>query len=137
AQTLQPQGVFNTTPNGGLGGIWQGGGAPAADGASNIFFISGNGVFNTSTNFGDSFIHLAASGTNLLLTDYFTPFNQQNLADTDADLGSGAAMVLPDEAGSLAHPHLLVGAGKEGKIYLLDRDNLGHFNAANDNQTVQ
>jgi hypothetical protein len=137
AQTLQPQGVFNTTPNGGLGGIWQCGGAPAADLKSNIFFISGNGVFGSNTNYGDSFIRLRASGSNLTLADSFTPFNQQHLADTDADLGSGATILLPDEVGSAAHPHLMVGAGKEGTIYLLDRDNLGHFNAANNNQIVQ
>ncbi len=137
AQTLKRQGIFNTTPNGGLGGIWQGGGAPAADLSTNIFFISGNGVFDANNDYGDSFIRLAANGTNLNLIDFFAPYNQQNLADTDADLGSGGAMVLPDEAGNVTHRHLLVGAGKEGIIYLLDRDNLGHFNAANNSQVVQ
>jgi hypothetical protein len=138
AQTLQPQGVLNLTPNGGLAGVWQAGGAPAADASSNIYFITGNGTFNpTNRNYGDSFIRVAASGTSLTVTDYFTPFNQQSLSDQDLDLGSGGAMMLPDAVGSVAHPHLLVGAGKEGKLYLLDRDNLGHFNPTNDNQVVQ
>ena len=65
------------------------------------------------------------------MTDYFTPFNEQSLADADADLGSGGTMLLPDQAG--AHPHLLVGAGKQGVIYVIDRDNLGQFNSGFDN----
>lgn len=138
AQTLQLQGVFNTTPNGGLGGIWQGGDAPAADTNGNIYFITGNGTFNSALgNYGDSFLKLGVNGTNLNALDYFTPFNQQHLADTDTDLGSGGLTLLPDAVGSSAHPHLLVGAGKEGKIYLLDRDNLGHFNSNDDSQVVQ
>jgi len=138
ALTLQQQGVFNTTPNGGLGGFWNGGGGPAADAAGNIYCITGNGTFNAATtNYGDSFLKLTPNSNNLNLTDYFTPFNQQALANADADLGSGATIVLPDSVGSAAHPHLIVGAGKEGKVYLIDRDNMGQFNAANDSQVVQ
>ncbi len=138
AQTLQRRAVFNTTPNGGLGGIWQAGDGLAADLAGNMYCMTGNGTFNsTNGSYGDSFLKLTLSGGNLNLVDYFTPFNQQSLSDRDADLGSGGVVVLPDAVGSLAHPHLLVGAGKEGKIYLLDRDNLGHFNATNDDQIVQ
>jgi len=138
AATLQRQNVFNTTPNGGLGGFWNGGGGPAADSAGNIYCLTGNGTFNAGiSNYGDSFLKLTPSGTNLTLADYFTPFNQQALADADADLGSGATIVLPDSVGSAAHPYLIVGAGKEGKIYLVDRDNMGGFNAANDGQIVQ
>jgi hypothetical protein len=138
ATTLQPRGIFNTTPNGGLGGFWNGGGGPAADSAGNIFCITGNGTFNAATNnYGDSFLRIATTNGALSLADYFTPFNQQSLADTDADLGSGATILLPDSVGSAAHPHLMVGGGKEGKIYLVDRDAMGHFNSLNDAQTVQ
>jgi hypothetical protein len=62
------------------------------------------------------------------VADYFTPYNQPRCKTSDADLGSGGPLLLPDSAGSAAHPHLIVGAGKEGKIYLLDRDNMGHYN---------
>ncbi|HXT40478.1 MAG TPA: chitobiase/beta-hexosaminidase C-terminal domain-containing protein [Candidatus Angelobacter sp.] len=147
AQTLQQVGVYNTVPNGGLAGIWQGGTGPAADALGNIFFETGNGTFftnypsQTTNSLGDSFIRVAttnSSPTNLLvMADYFTPFNQASLNSADTDLGSGGTVILPDSVGSAAHPHLLIGAGKEGRIYLLDRDNMGHFNSANDNQIVQ
>jgi hypothetical protein len=138
AQTLALSNVFNATPNGGLGGIWQSGAGPAADDRGNIFVMTGNGTFDSTNNndYGDSFLKLSTTN-GLQLADYFTPSNQDVLNDGDIDLGSGGPMLLPDEGGSLAHPHLVVGCGKEGKIYLLDRDNLGQFNSANDNQVVQ
>jgi uncharacterized repeat protein (TIGR03806 family) len=55
----------------------------------------------------------------------------------DQDLGSGGPILLPDSAGSTAHPHLIVGAGKKGEIYLVDRDNMGHFQSGSDSQIVQ
>ena len=142
AQSLQNVAVYNTCANGGLAGIWQSGNGPAADEAGNIYVETGNGTFdNSATNLtlnslGDSFIKLSSS-TGLQVADYFTPFNQASLNAVDEDLGSGGPIVLPDYVGTTAHPHLLVGCGKEGKIYLLDRDNLGQFNAANDSQIVQ
>jgi len=138
-KTLQQVGVFNDTPNGTEGGIWMSGGGPAAASDGTIYCITGNGTFDTNASpqdFGDSFLRLTP-GSSLTLTDYFTPYNQDALASADEDLGSGGAVVLPDSAGSASHPHLVVGCGKEGKIYLLDRDNMGHFNAAGDSQIVQ
>ena len=139
AQTLQQVGVFNNTPNGSEGGIWMAGAGPAEAPDGTIYCITGNGTFDTSAspkNFGDSFLKLTQSSS-LTLTDYFTPFNQASLDSGDIDLGSGGAMILPDSVGSAQHPHLVIGCGKEGKVYLLDRDNMGHFNAAGDTQIVQ
>jgi fibronectin type 3 domain-containing protein len=74
------------------------------------------------------------NGWGMHVADYFTPMNEGNLSNGDTDLGSGAPLLLPASAGSAAHPHLMVGAGKEGRIYLLDRDAMGgyHGDAAGD-----
>jgi hypothetical protein len=139
AQTLQPQGVFNTTPNGRLGGVWESGDGPATDDSSNIYVITGNGTFDGTTDgdYGDSYLKLTPSGTNLIVADYFTPYNQASLLSADTDVGSGGLVVLPDAVGSAAHPHLAVGTGKDGIIHLVDRDNLGRFNSTNNDQIVQ
>jgi hypothetical protein len=139
AQTLQQVAVFNTTPNATRGGIWMGGAGLAADASGAIYCITGNGTFDTvgtPQNFGDSFLKLT-QGANLTLADYFTPFNQATMDSADEDLGSSGALVIPDSVGNASHPHLLVGCSKLGKMYLIDRDNMGHFNAANDSQIVQ
>ena len=140
SKTLQQVHVYNSCPNGGLSGFWMAGNGPAIDTNGNIYLMTGNGGFNpqpNALNFGDSFVKVSTSKTNLVQTDYFTPFNQDSLNNADADLGSGGNIVLPDEAGSQAHPHLLVGCGKEGKIYVLDRDAMGGFHAGSDPQIVQ
>ena len=138
AQTLHCDRVYNDTPDGSQGGIWMSGASPAADTDGNIYFMSGNGTFDASTpDLGDSFVKLTASSTNLVATDYFTPYNQETLDQEDGDLGSGGPMVLPDSAGSAVHPHLLIGCGKEGSIYLVDRDNMGKYNSFDNSQIVQ
>lgn len=133
--------VYNDTPNGGLGGIWGGGGAPAVDSSGAMYVSTGNGVFDANsstlpnTDFGDSILRLEPSA-GLTLADYFTPDDQQNLANYDADLGSGAVVLLPDQTtGPVLH--LLAEVGKEGVVYLVDRDNMGQFQANNNNQIVQ
>ncbi len=139
---LKQIGILNTTPNGrtdpsgypiAAGGIWQGGAGPASDG-TNIYFSTGNGVFDPTTgSYGDAIVRMA--NRVFSFSDYFAPSNQLNLDDYDADLGSGGVMLLPRSAGSSATPNLLVHSGKEGTIYLLNQANLGHY-GAND-QTVQ
>ncbi|HWX22606.1 MAG TPA: PKD domain-containing protein [Candidatus Binatia bacterium] len=136
AHTLATNGVFNTTPNGGLGGIWQSGAGPAADPAGFIYLETGNGDFAASVELGDSVLKLATTN-GVTLADYFTPFDQDALNAADNDIGSAGEIVLPDSVGSTNHPHLLVAGSKSGTIYLLDRDNLGQFNSAADTQIVQ
>ena len=140
AATLRQVSVYNSTPNGSLGSFWASGAAPSVDEQGAIYVISGNGTFDADTggqNLGESFIKLAVSPSGLSVVDYFAPFNQLDLNRRDVDTGSSGALLLPDSAGSPAHPRLLVSAGKEGRIYLLDRDNLGHFQPNSDSQIVQ
>jgi hypothetical protein len=133
--------VFNTTANSGLGGIWMAGGAPAADSSGNLFLATGNGQFDgndsssPNDDFGDSVLKLDAT-TSLTLTDWFTPDDQLNLEQEDADLGSGGVILLPDQPSGPVD-HLLIAAGKEGIIYVVDRDGMGHYRSANNNQIVQ
>ena len=127
--TLQLVTTFNTTPNGGLGGIWESGDPPAFDADGSMYVVTGNGSFHkeldpTLTMYGDSIIKLSTGG-GLNVVDFFTPFDQASLNSADADQGSGGIMVLPDQPGD--HPHLLLQTGKRGKIYLLDRDHLGDY----------
>jgi len=136
--TLAQTGVFVSTPNGGEGGFWMSGAGFAADANGNIFGATGNGTFSQSNplELGDSILRFNFSSGILSLTDYFTPFNQSSLSGSaDNDLGSGGVLLLPDQAGS--HPHVLVQASKEGRIYVVDRGQLTtnniHYCASNCN----
>ena len=142
AKTGKKLGVFNTVPTHTYecrAGIWQSGAAPAVDTSGNLFFATGNGPFNPNNaggaDYGDSQIKLAFSETGFAVADYFTPYDQQNLEQNDTDLGSGGVLLLPDQPG--ANPHLLVNVGKEGSIYLVNRDNMGKYNSGGDSQIVQ
>jgi hypothetical protein len=126
----QPPVLFNSTPNGAEGGIWQSGTGPAADSSGHIYVMTGNGDFDTAaprTNYGDSFLKLNTAG-GLSVADFFTPTDEQAMDVTDIDLGTGGPIVLPDSAGSAAHPHLLIGGDKRGLLYLIDRDNMTQYN---------
>jgi uncharacterized protein (TIGR03437 family) len=139
AKTLSQTSVYNNTPNGNQASFWAGGAAPAVDAGGNIFVVGGNGTFDPGgkgPDVGESFLKLSTSG-GLTLADYFTPFNYDSLNQSDLDVGSAGVALLADDAGSAQHPHLMVGSGKEGRIYLLDRDNLGKVQAGSDSQIVQ
>jgi hypothetical protein len=138
--TLKQIAVWNSTPNGGLGGVWQSGTGLAADGSFNLFFATGNGTYDGKKggeDFSDTVVKLSPPvGDRFPLTDWFTPYNQQDLSNGDTDVGSGGVLLLPDQGQGAPHQHLLVQVGKEGSIYLIDRDKMGHFNASR-NHIVQ
>lgn len=116
---------FNTTPYGGLGGFWSSGAGLAADSSGNMFLVTGNGSFDTSNptiDYGDSILKMSYAGGAFTVEDYFTPYNQSSLSGADTDLGSGGVLLLPDQPGNF--PHELVEAGKQGTIYLVNRDTL-------------
>ena len=126
AATLSPVLAYNATPNGEGAGIWQSGGGLVADASGNIYYVTGDGTFDVNSggvNYGDSFVKFASGA----VQDYFTPHDQGLIDTNNLDLGAGGLVLLPDQPG--AHPHLLVSAGKNGSIYLVDRDNMGHYSA--------
>jgi hypothetical protein len=125
-------GVFCTTPNGkgplfngepveGMGGIWMSGEGPSLDEQGNVYIVTGNGSFDGKTEFSDSVVKPKLAGV-LQVQDWFTPQNQVLLKDNDYDLGSGGVALIPNS-------HLAVAGGKEGVMYLLDRNNLGKGNS--------
>lgn len=135
AATLAQTAVFPVTPKGKDGSLWNAGAGPAADATGNIFVASANGTFDANVggkDYGDSTLKLSPT---LAVLDYFTPFNQAYLSSTDTEIGSAGLVLLPDQTG--AHPHIMVTAGKEARIYVVDRDKLGHFHAGSDSQIVQ
>ncbi len=130
ANTLARVAVFCTSTSGSQGsGVWSSGEPPPVDAAGNLFVSTGNGYFSPPGAWGDSVLKLGTSG-GLSVLDYFTPFNQAALGGADLDLASAGMTLLPDAAGSSAHPHLLVTSGKDGELYLLDRDNLGQYQSS-------
>jgi hypothetical protein len=147
---IRPGYIFNTTPNATTNfgpnaaeaGIWMGGGGLCVDANTNLFFETGNGTFTATngsggTEYGDSVLRLSTTN-GFRVQDYFTPWEQATLAANDTDLGSGAAMLVPDLPGTNAH--LLVAGGKSGKFYVLNRDQLTtnntHYNATGSTDAV-
>jgi len=126
ATALQQTGAFLDTPNGMQGGIWQSGGGPSADSSGNLFAVTGTGTFNFNIpgarNIADSVVKLLPAPA-IGIADYFAPCNQA----TKQSLGSSAALLLPDSAGSAGAPHLLATGGQDGNLYVLNRDALGQY----------
>jgi hypothetical protein len=153
--TLQQTSVLNLTPNSpstrhfedGEGSVWMAGAGLAADTQGNIFFLDANGSFDSTFtgagfpangDFGNSFMKISTAGNTLTAADFFAAYNLQSESDADQDLGSGGAMLLPDltDAGGTTR-HLAVGAGKDTNIYVVNRDNMGKFNASSNNAIYQ
>ena len=142
ASTLAQEAVFNTSPNSGLSGVWMGGNGPAADSGGNIYFATGNGTYDGAAkgDYGDSIMKLSGpTGGQFTVADWFTPSDQGALNNGDTDVASGGVLLLPDLPAGSSHPHLLVEMGKEGEIFLVDRDNMGKYcsGCSSDTQIVQ
>jgi hypothetical protein len=122
SSTLQQVAIYNATRNGSQGAIWQSGGGLSADSSGNIYFMTGNGTFDADTggpDFGDAFVKLSTQN-GLTVADYMAPFNQACMDYNDQDLGSGSPMLIPTD-------NELVGVGKEGRIYVINRSNMGKY----------
>ncbi|HEY6445044.1 MAG TPA: pyrrolo-quinoline quinone [Acidobacteriaceae bacterium] len=145
--TLAQTTVLNLTPNGSEGSSWMAGAGLAADVSGNIYVLDANGTFDTTLDangfpskqdYGNGFIKVSTSGGKLTLADYFEMDNTVAESNADEDLGSGGALVLPDltdASGTVRH--LAVGAGKDGQIYIVNRDSMGKFSANNNNALYQ
>jgi hypothetical protein len=140
AKTLAQVSIWNTSPNGNEAALWNSGVGPAADGSGNIYLMTANGTFDANQggatagygDYGDSFVKLSTqNGLTVPANGSYTVSDQATEAGHDLDLGSGGLLLLPGSVGSTAHPSLFTGAGKEGKLYLLDASNLGGYNPTN------
>ena len=141
--TLAQTSVLNVTPNGGEGAIWMSGAGLAADSSGNIYFLDGNGDFDTNLNtggfpsngdYGNAFMKLSTSGNQLAVADYFEMDNETSENGSDTDLGSGGTIVLPDLSDGSGHTmHLAVGAGKDTNLYVVNRDSMGKFSSTSNN----
>ncbi|MFZ3375556.1 MAG: hypothetical protein WA183_08380 [Chthoniobacterales bacterium] len=145
--TLAQVRVLNLTHNGVQGGIWESGVAPAVDSNGFLYAMLGNGSFETTLDangfpnqgdFGNCFVKLSPANNSLQVADYWTMFNTVHESMFDSDLGSGGPLVLPDMADSNGHiRHLAVGSGKDGHIYIANRDNMGKFNPTSNSTLYQ
>ena len=138
ATTMQQSAALCLSPNGGGAGIWaSGAGLPIDDDASGgrMFVVTGNNgpndftslpPFNSSSQLGESVVDFSLANGGLAATEAFTSYNAEKLDDGDLDQGAGGILMVPDQDG--AHPHILVQAGKEGRLLVLNRDNLGGYN---------
>ena len=142
--TLAQVSALNIAPNSGSGpSIWMAGGGPGTDSAGNIYLLSANGAFETTLDakgfpnqqdYGNSFLKIAVAGNSLSVADYFTMSNEVAESNADQDLGAGGELLLPDLTDSTnTVRHLVVGAGKDGNIYVVNRDSMGKYNPNSNN----
>ena len=117
AKSLRQTAVFNTSPTGQEASIWQSGQAPAIDAAGNVYVVTANGSWDGKSNFGESFLKLSPD---LQVLDWFTPTNHAYLDSTDADLDASGATLVPGT-------HTVMDGGKQGVLYLVNADNMGHL----------
>ena len=141
AATLKQTGAYNATPNGVGAGFWMSGAGLAADQLNpstqpygRLFAATGNGDYTGATpytnslDYGDSILNLNLANGAPTMQDEFTPSDQANMDGEDGDLGSGGTMVIPTQTTG-SYPHLLVQVGKEGTLYLINRDSMGGYNS--------
>jgi uncharacterized protein (TIGR03437 family) len=105
-------GVFVSTPSGDGGAVWQSGRGPAADDRGNVYITTGNGDYDGSQNFGQSFLKL--TGAAPARAGSFTPSDWKSMSDNDADLSGGPALI--------PGTHTVIGADKNGNLYVLNGD---------------
>lgn len=135
AGSLQQQIVYNDTPNGADGGIWESGMGTAADAQGYLYIVTGNGTVGAggdptaAINRGESAMKLAVSGSKLTINSYFTPFNYQHLEDEDLDYGCMGSFLIPNS-------NYFFTSAKDGNIYLLNKNNMGGYTAGS-NQVQQ
>ena len=150
--SLKLAGFFNDTPNGEDGGIWNDGNPIQVDSKGYLYTETGDGTFDAHLNsdgfpsrhdYGDSVLKLALEpryrgpdGRGIRVVDYFTPHNEAMLFKHDMDLASSGVLILPDGAGGPRHPNLVLASGKQGTLYVINRNDMGHFHPYS-NRVVQ
>ena len=135
ASDLTPTMTFCASPDDNWSSIWQSGGGLSSDSAGYVYAETANGTFDVDTggsDYGDSALRLESTGA---VVDYFTPHNQALLSAGDLDFGAANPLLLPDQSGPVSHE--LIASGKPGILYLVNRDDMGHFHSGSDSQIVQ
>ena len=115
--------------------MWTSGGGIGGDSSGNVYFTTGNGDFDANTggsNFGDTLVKINSTGG---LVDYFTPFDELSMQQNNFDLSAAGPVLLVDQPGNF--PHEMILAAKTGTIYVINRDNMGHFHGGSDSQIIQ
>lgn len=127
ATSLSQTAIFNSTPDSSGGTFWMGGGAGAVDAAGNIYWISGTNFGDSQPGYNNAFLQMSPT---LTVNDYFMPSNNDTLIQNDADLGSGGLVLMPDNGSST--PHEVIGGGKDGRLWVINRDHMGEFQTPDD-----